>query len=299
MMKKAFLGFAAGIATVSAANAADLASRVPPAPVVAAPVLDWNRSFVGLNAGVQFDGSNNLFLTTIPVGDVGGVAATSAPALTGLVPIQRRTSFAGGGQFGTNFQFGRFVVGTDGDFQIFARGDSFDNANGFASLAAVGGAFATTTTSVSRRVSHLSTERVRAGFLVVPSVLIYGTGGLAYGGVRSQTNIAGALVGGGAAFPFASFGRLSTTRVGYSAGGGVEWMFAPNWSVKGEYLYYDLGRANYTTNTVIPIGAGVSVGTATQTSVRFNGHIARAGINYHFNVANLFGGVFGAPPATR
>ena len=33
-------------------------------------------------------------------------------------------------------------------------------------------------------------------------------------------------------------------RLGWSAGAGVEWMFNPKWSVKAEYLYYDLGTAN-------------------------------------------------------
>jgi outer membrane immunogenic protein len=42
-----------------------------------------------------------------------------------------------------------------------------------------------------------------------------------------------------------AFGRFSYLRTGWTAGGGLEWLFLPSWSFKVEYLYYDLGSANY------------------------------------------------------
>ena len=64
--------------------------------------------------------------------------------------------------------------------------------------------------------------RGRVGYLITPTLLIYGTGGFAYGQVS--------------AFGF------NTTPTGWTAGGGVEWMFAPHWSAKAEYLYVDLSN---------------------------------------------------------
>lgn len=73
---------------------------------------------------------------------------------------------------------------------------------------------------------------------------------------------------------------------GYAAGGGFEWMFMPNWSLKAEYLYFDLGsvtntgyqafNASYSPNELIVLNQ-------VQAQTRFNGNIARAGVNYHFN----------------
>jgi outer membrane immunogenic protein len=67
-------------------------------------------------------------------------------------------------------------------------------------------------------------------------------------------------------------------------------MFAPNWSAKLEYLYYDLGSVNYPTAvTQVCNGAGclfngVVVGTTTgNTFLRYTGSIARVGVNWHFN----------------
>ena len=77
---------------------------------------------------------------------------------------------------------------------------------------------------------------------------------------------------------------FSDTRVGWTAGAGLEWMFMPNWSAKVEYLYYDLG----TVNSAFFIPAvdnvtGFQAFFAGQSRARFNGNIVRAGVNYHFN----------------
>jgi outer membrane immunogenic protein len=72
----------------------------------------------------------------------------------------------------------------------------------------------------------------------------------------------------------------------------MEWMFAPNWSAKAEYLYYDLGNSN---SKMTMIGydsadAGSDAyfnGSSTTFTSRFNGNVVRAGVNYHFNLANV------------
>jgi outer membrane immunogenic protein len=81
-------------------------------------------------------------------------------------------------------------------------------------------------------------------------------------------------------------GSISQTRVGWTAGGGLEWMFASRWSAKAEYLYYDLGAANFVNGPLVTgpgtagVGGPVSVGSGG--SAEFRGSIARAGVNYHW-----------------
>jgi outer membrane immunogenic protein len=68
----------------------------------------------------------------------------------------------------------------------------------------------------------------------------------------------------------------SETRAGWTVGGGVEWMFAPRWSVKAEYLYVDLGTFSTTSaDSLAPIATIVH-------DNRLRENIARLGVNYHF-----------------
>jgi outer membrane immunogenic protein len=122
-------------------------------------------------------------------------------------------------------------------------------------------------------------------YLLIPNLLVYATGGLAYGGVNLQANYASF----DAANKFGpGFGATSPsdTRVGSSVGGGVEWMFLQNWSAKLEYLHYDLGSAATPPTGVFGAGATPWAYSAVATS-RFDGHVVRAGVNDHF--------AFGAP----
>jgi outer membrane immunogenic protein len=127
--------------------------------------------------------------------------------------------------------------------------------------------------------------RGRLGILVTPSFLIYGTGGLAYGGVEANTTITETLGFSDTPGSFGTSGGFSGTRVGWTAGGGVEWMFAPRWSVKAEYLYYDLGTETWSLGNINQFGlngALLETVSASQSKTRFNGNIARLGINWHF-----------------
>ena len=71
----------------------------------------------------------------------------------------------------------------------------------------------------------------------------------------------------------------SDTLVGWTVGGGVEWAFAPNWSVKGEYLYMDFGSISTSTNVASAAFVNPNVFS---TSVDLKANIVRAGINYRF-----------------
>jgi opacity protein-like surface antigen len=82
-------------------------------------------------------------------------------------------------------------------------------------------------------------------------------------------------------------GAISQTRTGWTAGAGLEWMFARQWSAKVEYLYYDLGSVTFG-NGVLTTGHGTFPGAggptivAGGTNVSFQGQIVRVGVNYHW-----------------
>jgi hypothetical protein len=120
------------------------------------------------------------------------------------------------------------------------------------------------------------------GVLIVPSFLLYATGGLAYGGARSDTTTVQSIDDPPLSTLMTS-GSFSKTCVGYAVGAGGEWMLSSNWSAKLEYLHYDLGSATYATgglaNDVGPTSLqGVdTAAVATSSKVRFNDDIVRVG----------------------
>jgi outer membrane immunogenic protein len=99
-------------------------------------------------------------------------------------------------------------------------------------------------------------------------MLLYATGGLAYGGVSTSSN----LLSPDAQYPASG----STTRAGWSFGGGAEWALAPKWSAKVERLYYDLGSVSIATTSTI---TGYTFGK----TFNVRGGVARIGLNYKLN----------------
>jgi outer membrane immunogenic protein len=112
--------------------------------------------------------------------------------------------------------------------------------------------------------------------LATPTFLLYGTGGLAYGHVASTT------LNSFTSTTDAYAASISTTRAGWTAGAGAEWMFAPNWSAKAEYLYIDLGTISYTVPCTTAVCTGLAPPPSYQTDLRVRDNIVRVGVNYHF-----------------
>lgn len=252
---------AAAILAVSAisANAADLPARTyTKAPPMMDPIFSWTGWYVGANGGGTFgDRSGNLVAFT--PGFLGAVTAGGTPGALGT----RHEGYFGGGQVGYNWQAANFVYGLEADFQGADIGKR--------STVVFPGA-GPILPSVSTGRDHLNwfgTFRGRVGF-AVDRVLFYGTGGLAYGETRtSATNVFTPAVGG------VFTGGVNDTRVGYAVGAGIEWAFAPNWTIKGEYLHIDLGRSNVTITD--PVGFPVDSATY---RFRHEFDAARVGINY-------------------
>jgi outer membrane immunogenic protein len=282
---------------LSIASAADMPLKAPPAPPVAAP--SWSGWYVGLNAGYGWN-SDSVNVVGTPLFANPLALAGTVPSLAAAVASttgsfsEHSKGFIGGGQIGYNKQFNQFVVGLETDIQGASIRGSSTVAGPTVGLVGFAGNSAQTTLSLSNKLNYLGTLRGDLGVTVTPTVLVYGTGGLAYGGVNSNTTVAQALVGpatGTVNVPYGTSAGFSGTRAGWTAGAGLAWMLPANWSAKVEYLYYDLGNVSYggtMSNIVAPPGGAVPTGATFYTlgvgsSTRFNGNIVRVGLNYKFS----------------
>jgi outer membrane immunogenic protein len=145
--------------------------------------------------------------------------------------------FVGGAQLGFNYQVSSLVFGLEGDYGYSGmKGDT----------ACVGGV-------CNVRNNWLATTRGRIGY-AFDRFMPYFTGGLAFGNIKADHTL---------------LGQASSTRTGYTLGGGLEYAFREAWSMRAEYLYVDLGRFD----------AGPA---PLPNSVGFNANILRAGVNYRF-----------------
>jgi outer membrane immunogenic protein len=145
-----------------------------------------------------------------------------------------KTGITGGGFLGYRIQFGAAVVGIETDINaksLSASGSAFDS-NSFRTEGFVG----------TVKESWDGSLRGRLGWLVTPSTLVYGTGGLAYGGVSGSYMYTASETGCIVCSTVTGGGSWSTTRTGATGGGGVETLIFPNVTARLEYRYTDLGR---------------------------------------------------------
>ncbi|MGB9028185.1 MAG: outer membrane protein [Rhodomicrobium sp.] len=229
MFRSSLIGLVSSLALISAANAADM--YVPAAggyKDVPAYTVNWTGFYLGATAGYAWGDSRFYDFEVTNSFNVDG--------------------FTGGGEIGYNFQFSpNWVAGIDADISSgisgkFGPGEL--NTPSGSSWNCGSGACVTD-------VNWYGTVRGRLGY-AFNNVLVYGTGGLAYGGVDSRIENSSTY-------------KVSSTNTGWTAGGGVEYMFAPNWSGKIEYLHIDLGW------TPEPLSL--------KSETEFD--VVRAGVNYH------------------
>jgi outer membrane immunogenic protein len=258
------------------ALAADLPSRKAPVYVPLPPPLVWTGFYAGLNLGGGWSSNNNnqgsaYWDPNWAFGASGILPQPGTPNLFFLPNSNQNNGsnggVVGGGQVGYNFQFNpSIVIGAEADFQ----GSSISSNNNNSGASFYPSPFFTPGTTAmngilvpvsainngNRALNWIGTVRGRAGWLFNPSMLVYGTAGFAFGGVQAW--------------------GYNDTRTGWTAGGGLEWMFAPRWSATVEYLYVDLSSGGNNNN-----GFGWNWG------YRFHpqANIVRAGVNYHFNWA--------------
>jgi outer membrane immunogenic protein len=224
---------AAGLG-VDAPAAADLSA---PAPIAVAPVasaraalFSWTGFYVGGHVGGGFDRSS----WTDPF-------AGAINAFPGGV------GFVGGAQAGGNLQYGRLLLGVEGDFSYAGLKGRGTDARG---------------DSISANTKWTSTVAGRVG-AAFDRLLIYGKGGVAF---ASDQNGFTDLAGNGA--------RGALTRTGWIAGIGLEYGINANWSAKVEYDYLSFGSQtlNFTTPTTPSYSANAGL----------NIQEIKAGLNFRF-----------------
>jgi outer membrane immunogenic protein len=271
-------------AFIAPALGADMPLKAP-----APPPTPWSGWYVGLSAGYESSGakidtgSTNTYASPND-GNFGPSLASAITQLSNFNASAINNGFIGGGQIGGNWQFEKiWVAGIEADIGGVASSQS-SHAFGSTLVLPIGGSVVQSA-SVSRALDYLGTVRGRLGLLFGPSLLFYGTVGLAYGDVSASTSIAQNVFGHSHldSSVWAGAGAYSGTLVGWTGGAGAEWMFLPSWSTRVEYLHYDLGAGNYGVSPLVSNERhSPFTVNALESNARFNGDVIRAGLNYHF-----------------
>jgi outer membrane immunogenic protein len=242
-------GFAsiASLAVPQMAPAADLSRPPPaPAPIYAPPVFSWTGFYLGGNLGAAW-GQGNVTDT-----------------LSGLTFSGTSNAvFVGGGQVGFNYQISNFVFGVEGDFDW--AGNNNNNAVGVVIPGPLG-------------LGHTFTASVNNGWITTLTgrlgvawdrVLFYGKGGGAWVGNNGFT-VTDVTTG-------TSLIGTSTSTTGWTAGVGLEWAFANNWTTRIEYDFVGLGNRTFAVSPTSPVLAGDTFTT------NRNIQMVTVGLNYLFN----------------
>ncbi len=234
MLRHILLASAGAMALAGTAIAADLPLRAPP-PVYVAPVFSWTGFYVGGQLGYAWGkdpvtvNSNftEEFLTLDPI-----TAAQRQSSPSGAI---------GGAHIGYNWQINQFVLGVETNVDA----TNFNGQQSIFSVASFAGGF----TDIGElrdniRSTIQGTFRGRAGW-AWNNWLFYGTGGIAFtdamtnysnGGLFDPTSLP-------LSFPFTGrFDSRTRERIGWTAGGGIEWAFNNNWIFGVEYRYSDFGK---------------------------------------------------------
>jgi outer membrane immunogenic protein len=205
--------------------------------------------------------------------DIPARTYTKAPVYTAPAVIYNWTGFYIGGNVGGAFagnnglqgSNGRFMGGVEGGFDYQFASNwvvgieaqySWLNSNN-TGIALPGG------TVITDKNNNIGSATGRVGYTWGPA-LVYGKGGYAW---RDNPNLGVNVAGAPAAFT-----TNGTHRDGWTLGAGLEYMFAPNWSAKAEYQYYNFGTTTFTSGPPAVIGS----------RFRDDDHTVKVGVNYRF-----------------
>lgn len=266
MLSSATIGLLLGTAM-----AADLPVKARP---IVAPAFSWTGLYVGLNAGYSWahaSAAQNLNGFTGGGGISPFLLADIAAQALALDP----KTFTGGLQAGYNHQFGHVVAGLEIDINSFRL-----NSSSAVPTHLVNAGFAkTTATTASIESDWLATIRGRVGY-ANDRFLAYVTGGAAFTNVEHSQTLTVVSPNVPASD---TFSVLVKHRTGWALGAGVEYAWADQWSIKGEYLHLDFGSTSASaTHTSTGGGAGDMVGTSLPFSTKLSADLVRVGVNYKF-----------------
>ena len=290
-MKKLLLGAVFGMGLMSApAFAADMSYPVKAQPIIV-PAFSWTGFYLGANVGYGGDKFRYPFSAFADryesEGDAEAAARFGEPQnlpegfeledsldLKGAFDLTS-SGFFGGGQIGYNYQFeNSWVIGVEADFEWSGiEGELSGNANLLLDDDLIGGV----NFSAGSEVEWFGTIRARLGY-AWDRVFLYGTGGAAYGKVKSHGSI---TVFDGIGNSENLSASKSDTQWGWTVGAGLEYAITDHWTFKTEYLYVDLGKQNLFKSQdeffngdddYIIVGSNIDVET------KF--HTIKAGLNY-------------------
>ena len=225
----------------------------------AAPVWNWTGFYVGGNVGYGW-GRSDAHLTITDTGNTFSFTQSDTLHIDGVI---------GGGGIGYNWQYMNWVFGLEADIQGSGqKGDAtFICPAGVCSTPPV-------TTTVTEKLNWFGTVRPRLGWTVTPNIMLYATGGLAYG----QITESGTITNGTASTTF----DAHKTSAGWTLGGGVEGQLVGNWTWRVEYLFLELKEPTVNVVTSIPGPGRLPPPDVVQIDPLFRDNIVRAGINYKF-----------------
>lgn len=185
----------------------------------------------------------------------------SASDAYSLLPFPSISGATAGGQVGFDWQLGQWIV-VGLNYEM-----AWSDLNGTDNDTLTEGAN-TITLSASEKVTWFGNLLPRLGFLPTNNLLIYGTGGLAFGHVEGSTNVSLNT----SSYPISSFNE---TVPGWAAGIGLEWMIIPHWSLGAEYLYNQLENIDATASNAST--------SSSQSSITINSYnVTALSINYRF-----------------
>jgi outer membrane immunogenic protein len=281
MFRSIVLALAGGL-VFTAANAADVYVPGPAAGPgsykdCCAPL--WTGFYIGGNGGYGWDtASHNIAFTQTDI--------FNAPVSFNVRDSLKLDGAIGGAQVGYNAQISRLVLGVEADIQASGQNGT-SRSNGTITSSPTDPA----TVTDNRKLNWFATVRERIG-LTFGNLLVYGTGGVAYGEVAIKGNVQpGSVFQTNAPIVW----NHSADKVGWVAGAGVENQITPHWSWKVEYLFMDLGSVQ------APVSGGVAGGgggncyghggacfsyrnpPSGSITSQFADNIVRAGINYHIS----------------
>jgi outer membrane immunogenic protein len=259
---------------------------VPPSQFITSrvPYLAWTGFYVGVNGGFAWGNSSVAFAANDPAAQA-GTCGGGAPKGQCITSVDfRRDGAVAGGQFGYNWQVNsQWLVGAEADYQ-------WSNLDGSVSSSFRLGNVGATNMIASQTVDSFGTVRARAGVLLAPPLLLYGTGGFAFGQVHENLRVPAVttnfLSAGGFSYACtigtACFADSpSQTLLGWSAGAGAEYAITTNLIFRAELLYVHLSAPTVTaTATAVAAGTAPASIAAGFSPVYFA--VMRAGLNYRF-----------------
>ncbi|MCP3462516.1 outer membrane protein [Bradyrhizobium sp. CCGUVB23] len=236
MKRVLFAAAFAAVAGMGAAHAADLAARPYTKAPAAAAVESWTGFYLGADVGARW--SDTTWTSTALEDPVW--AGGSSLLLQGNPASFNSTSFRGGGYAGYNWQVApSWVIGIEGDVAWADNNKTLAGVPGTWGSSTPASLIAIDSTTV--KLGWDASIRGRVGWLVAPSVMLFGTGGIAWQDVSLTANCM-------RTGPWCILDRTETfhkVATGWTVGGGIEAKVWSNWLARAEYRYADFGHVDH------------------------------------------------------